>query len=61
MIKQNPFSVYDFLGYLIPGTLVIYAYLIVDYLKTTSSFNSSDFIENFSNVKLEGVFFFIII
>lgn len=61
MIKQNPFSVYDFLGYLIPGSLVIYSYLIIDYLKTTSSFNSSDFIENFSNVKLEGVFFFIII
>lgn len=61
MIKQNPFSVYDFLGYLIPGSLVIYAYLIIDYLKTTDSFNSSDFIENFSNVKLEGVFFFIII
>ena len=47
MIKQNPFSVYDFLGYLIPGSLVIYSYLIIDYLKTTDSFNSSDFIENF--------------
>jgi len=61
MIKQNPFSVYDFLGYLIPGSLVIYSYLIIDYLKNTDSFNSSEFIENFSNVKLEGVFFFIII
>ncbi|WP_147676146.1 hypothetical protein [Algibacter pacificus] len=61
MIKQNPFSVYDFLGYLIPGSLVIYSYLIIDYLKNTDSFNSSEFIENFSNVKLEGVFFFVII
>jgi len=61
MIKQNPFSVYDFLGYLIPGSLVIYSYLIIDYLKSTDSFNSSEFIENFSNIKLEGVFFFIII
>lgn len=61
MIKQNPFSVYDFLGYLIPGSLVIYAYLIIDYLKSIEFFNPSDFIENFSNVKLEGVFFFIIL
>jgi hypothetical protein len=61
MIKQNPFSVYDFLGYLIPGSLVIYAYLIVDYLKNQTHFDVQDFIDNFSNVKLEGVFFFIII
>lgn len=61
MIKQNPFSVYDFLGYLIPGSLVIYAYLVVDYLKNNESLNSTDFVENFSNFKLEGIFFFIII
>lgn len=61
MIKQNPFSVYDFLGYLIPGSLVIYAYLVIDYLKKNSLFDVSEFIENFSNVKLEGIFFFIIL
>lgn len=26
---QNPFSVYDFLGYLIPGALAVYAGLII--------------------------------
>lgn len=61
MIKQNPFSVYDFLGYLIPGSLVIYAYIIIDYLKHNTNFNVSDFIKNFSNIKLEGIFFFIIL
>lgn len=29
MIKQNPFSVYDFLGYLVPGALLIYIFLLV--------------------------------
>ncbi|WP_109829313.1 hypothetical protein [Reichenbachiella versicolor] len=27
-MKQNPFSLYDFLGYLIPGSTLIYAYLV---------------------------------
>jgi hypothetical protein len=61
MIKQNPFSVYDFLGYLIPGSLMIYAYLVVDYLKSNKSFIPSNFIETFSHVNLEGIFFFIIL
>lgn len=61
MIKQNPFSVYDFLGYLIPGSLVIYSYLVVDYLKHVQIFNLADFIKNISNVKLEGIFFFVIL
>lgn len=61
MIKQNPFSVYDFLGYLIPGSIVIYAYLVIDYLKNNDSFVTSDFVKTFTNVKYEGVFFFIII
>ena len=28
-IKQNPFSIYDFLGYLIPGTTLIYGLIFV--------------------------------
>ncbi|MGK0308495.1 MAG: hypothetical protein ACI8RP_001457 [Urechidicola sp.] len=61
MIKQNPFSVYDFLGYLVPGSILIYAYLIIDYLKNTKTFNLNTFIENFSNFNFEGIFFFIIL
>lgn len=61
MIRQNPFSIYDFLGYLIPGSLVIYAYLAIDYLNNNLEFEIEDFISTFSNFKLEGVFFFIIV
>lgn len=61
MIKQNPFSVYDFLGYLIPGSILIYAYLIIDYLKKKTSFELSEFIATFKDLELEGIFFFIII
>ncbi|WP_349351464.1 MULTISPECIES: hypothetical protein [unclassified Flagellimonas] len=61
MIKQNPFSLYDFLGYFIPGATLIYLYLFF------SSQNSSNYemklIEFFrdDNIKLEGFFFFVII
>ncbi len=61
MIKQNPFSVYDFLGYLVPGSILIYAYLIIDYLKENASFELSEFIVKFKDLELEGIFFFIII
>ena len=61
MTKQNPFSVYDFLGYLIPGSLVVYSYLIIYYLYKNSAFDIFEFIEKFSDIKLEGIFFFIII
>lgn len=37
MVKQNPFSVYDFLGYLILGSLMIYAYLTVDYFNNPNT------------------------
>ncbi|GAB3533150.1 hypothetical protein GCM10027443_18140 [Pontibacter brevis] len=60
MDKQNPFSLYDFLGYLIPGGLLIYAYLTIRYIDSTKEFNVDLFIETFSRVKLEGVFVFII-
>lgn len=61
MIRQNPFSIYDFLGYLIPGSLVIYAYLAIDYLNNSPDFEIEEFISTFSNFKFEGMFFFIII
>ncbi|HAT64584.1 MAG TPA: hypothetical protein DCS66_08270 [Flavobacteriaceae bacterium] len=61
MTKQNPFSVYDFLGYLIPGSVLIYSYLIIDYLKTNKEFNSTDFVSSFSKVEFESIFFFIIL
>ncbi len=38
-MKQNPFSLYDFLGYFIPGALVLYLYLIIEHLKKVNSFD----------------------
>lgn len=62
MIKQNPFSLYDFLGYFVPGALMIYLYLIVDYIKTNSgTFKISKFLASTSDLKLEQFLFFIII
>jgi len=62
MIKQNPFSLYDFLGYFVPGALMIYLYLIVDYIKTNSgTFKISEFLASTSELKLEQFLFFVII
>lgn len=61
MIKQNPFSVYDFLGYLIPGSVLIYSYIIIDYIKRNSTIDFIDFIKNLSLVKTDNILFFIIL
>ncbi len=34
-MKQNPFSLYDFLGYFIPGSFLIYIIVIINFLKTS--------------------------
>lgn len=61
MIKQNPFSVYDFLGYLIPGSLFIYVFLSINYLKKQSDFKFEEFLRNFTTVKFEEIFFFVVL
>tara|TARA_R110000744_G_C19360424_1_gene561377 strand:- start:1209 stop:2051 length:843 start_codon:yes stop_codon:yes gene_type:complete len=61
MIKQNPFSVYDFLGYLVPGSILIYSYLIVDFAKKHSEFVLKEFTDEFLDLKFEGIFFFVIL
>ncbi len=61
MIKQNPFSVYDFLGYLIPGAISLYSLLIIDYLKKNKVYSIEDFINSIGEFKFEGIFFFIIL
>lgn len=61
MTKQNPFSVYDFLGYLVPGSIFLYSLLVLKYLKTHEKFLVDKFIEEMSSVKWEGWLFFIIL
>lgn len=38
-MKQNPFSVYDFLGYFIPGALFLYSFYIINYIKNCDILN----------------------
>lgn len=62
MIKQNPFSLYDFLGYFIPGALLIYLVLFIDYLESLKvDFNISIFLAEGSKFQIEKVLFFVII
>lgn len=62
MLKQNPFSIYDFLGYFIPGALVIYIILLI------FNFSSFDhpgeifsFVGNAQILDFSNVLFFVII
>ena len=62
MIKQNPFSVYDFMGYFIPGALLIFLYIFIDNLDN-SGYNLmiTDFFNIKGNFQVEDFLFFIII
>ncbi|MGJ8738832.1 hypothetical protein [Zobellia laminariae] len=62
MIRQNPFSLYDFLGYFIPGALLFYLVLFIDYVENLSeNFELKNFIAKNSDFQLDKVLFFIII
>lgn len=55
-IKQNPFSLYDFLGYFIPGATGIYLFLIINQLFTQSEVNLPSII---SSLKLESAGYYL--
>lgn len=38
MIKQNPFSFYDFLGYFIPGAIVLQLFFLIPHLSSISTY-----------------------
>ncbi|RAJ13386.1 hypothetical protein [Olleya aquimaris] len=60
-MKQNPFSLYDFLGYLIPGSTFIYAYLIIEiWSNNKSDFNSEKVLNSLSQSDFQDIFVFII-
>lgn len=61
-MKQNPFSLYDFLGYLIPGSTLIYAYLIIEkWSDNKSDFSLEKVLTSLSNSDFQDIFFFVII
>lgn len=61
MIRQNPFSLYDFLGYLIPGAITIYSYLIIAYFKSTDDIDLDCLIESIGTYSLDTLFLFIVL
>ena len=61
-MKQNPFSLYDFLGYLIPGSTLIYAYLIIEkWSDNKNAFNLEKVFSSLSKSNFQDIFFFVII
>lgn len=61
MIKQNPFSLYDFLGYFIPGALLIYSFIALDYINEANFPVMENITYDASNFGVDKIFFFIII
>lgn len=61
-MKQNPFSLYDFLGYLIPGSTVIYLFLIIEnWTSNNEKSNLETIFSSVSKYNFQEIFFFIII
>lgn len=54
-MKQNPFSLYDFLGYFIPGATLIYIAVMINYIKQTNSINIDCVLNSLPTLKLESI------
>jgi hypothetical protein len=61
-MRQNPFSLYDFLGYLIPGSTLIYLYLILNnWTDKDSARNIETVLSSVSKYNFQEIFFFVIV
>lgn len=61
-MKQNPFSLYDFLGYLIPGATLIYLFLIINSCGGNfGNYDLSEIVKSVTKYELQEVFFFVIV
>jgi len=54
-MKQNPFSLYDFLGYAIPGLFFVYAVFIINTFKQTNIESIADGFKTIPSLSLEGI------
>lgn len=62
MLKQNPFSLYDFLGYFIPGALLFYIYIFIEKTDNFSEgFSLNTLFSDEKNIQFEHFLFFIIV
>lgn len=60
-MKQNPFSLYDFLGYFIPGSFACYLILIIDFCKKSQILDVKSFMDSIGDVNIENAVLFLII
>jgi hypothetical protein len=60
-MKQNPFSLYDFIGYFIPGATLIYLIVIVEIIKKNNCINLNVILTSFPVIKTEGILIFLIL
>ena len=60
-MKQNPFSLYDFIGYFIPGATTIYLIQIVNIIKRNNCIDLNVILTSFPTVKTEGILIFLIL
>lgn len=63
-MKQNPFSLYDFMGYFVPGAVLIYGLVILDALEGSSTESFSGrlvlILDGLPKLRLEGVILMLI-
>lgn len=59
-MKQHPFSLYDFIGYFIPGAVSIYLIQIVNTIKKSNCVDLNIILTSFPTVKAEGILIFLI-
>ncbi|MEY4835035.1 MAG: hypothetical protein RI980_1150 [Bacteroidota bacterium] len=60
-MKQNPFSLYDFMGYFIPGATSIYLIQIVNIIKKSNSIDLNMVLNSFPTIQTEGILIFFIL
>lgn len=60
-MKQNPFSLYDFMGYFIPGATSIYLIQVVNMIKNNDGIDLDTILTSFPTVKAEGILIFLIL
>lgn len=60
-MKQNPFSLYDFLGYFIPGAALIYLVYIIGIIKLNNDFDLQIILASLPSIKTESIILFLII
>lgn len=60
-MKQNPFSLYDFMGYFIPGATSIYLIQIVNIIKQSNSIDLNMVLNSFPTIQTEGILIFFIL